>query len=1452
MKKSLSVAALLFLFAAALGLPGSLFAQQVINGNRYFVAGTGIAYEVPNALSGGTTLHALAKLTGSPSSAVITSTTDTSGIYGVVIDQVGTPVNAVIATAGGAYLLFDGSTTSGDYVQQSTSVGGDGHDAGSTCPTSGQVLGRVLSTNSGAGLYLILVGQQGCGTGSGGSGIPYPAAGVAVSNGSAWLTPYQVGTSANNLVQLNGTGQLPALSAANLFGFPTLNQNTTGVAAGLSGCPSPSSVAAGSFCYSNGTSWTILPGNTSGTPLWLQELSGVPSYTTPPGGGNVTAVGTPSAGQIAEWTSSTTIQGLTLLGVTMGGTGTGTAPTSAQVPVGNSGGTAYAPQSLTQDISMTNAGVVTVIGLQTKALPALSAFSSAPYLTYNSGTNLWAAANPFASPTFTGTLTFPITGATQCLQVNSSGTLAGTGSPCGSGGGGGNVNGPGTSTSGDIALFNNTSGTLLSDAGFGFPLANAHLANSTIGIAGTPNEISSSTTSPALGGSTTLALTNPLIFPGKWTGAAGTTSAATFNIPSGVAPSSGGSGDFWNLSGILQFFDGSHTNSLTTIQSAPTSGHFPLFSGTAGLLIDSGNALPNGTTATTQPCSDTSSLLATDDYVQCFANAAANGSILAKLYVNPIRGGYVADASTTSGSSTVTCPNLDCNFVAGNVGDLVWVQTNLTNLVTATYICPQSTIATVNSANSITLTTSADCTSTTTGTATLVWGPDDSGTYGSNSDALDAAFTATGANGALCGSLALSAGIYLIQHAEFNYLPSGCSAISSYQAPTIFGVNSTATQIIPTPNFSFTGGSHGGCGSIGTSSCLFGAQYQYVQGLKIFGMGAGTGTHNVSLTQNYGTIFYDVVLDGWCANCAGSVGYYQQFSQSEGLVGGSVFFGATNCQDVGVLNKLDNWPCYGGVNTGLLVSAGSTISQENYFGGNTYEIVVDAGATLFSNVDTDFNFPPNSYEILNEGTINFNGFQRANSTANPIFGFSGTAVTTFQNSKLYGPTSGSWKNAFYAGILGSTMLDQGGNTWNGAQAVPYIATLTNSSDNVSCGSGTTCAKAFVSNTAANSVLLAGCESYTGTVTTPTDTLSLTWISLGNVATGSTYAASISTAMYYAENTAGGADTVTCHYSSSSGGAVEIAEIDNAYIASPIDSGNTTSSGSGTAISSHAPTTTFNSDDSFLVVMRNGTPSFTSGTCTPASNCIVIPGWFGGTSAQNGVGIAPISPVMTGTLSVNADWVAYWFNIRPYGVAPAIFGNAQAAASVGGTAQAQTITLSQPPPGLYPNLAITYLPTNSNNAAAPTIAVNGFTATPVTKCGTTALIAGDIAANVFASVLYDGVEFQLGNPQAAGCGLGSGTQTIASGTAALGTSAIASGACASVVTVSATGVLITDVVTVGANQNISGITGYVPSTSGTLTIWPPWPTANNVNILVCNQTSSSVTPGAVTLNYRVVR
>lgn len=93
--------------------------------------------------------------------------------------------------------------------------------------------------------------------------------------------------------------------------------------------------------------------------------------------------------------------------------------------------------------------------------------------------------------------------------------------------------------------------------------------------------------------------------------------------------------------------------------------------------------------------------------------------------------------------------------------------------------------------------------------------------------------------------------------------------------------------------------------------------------------------------------------------------------------------------------------------------------------------------------------------------------------------------------------------------------------------------------------------------------------------------------------------------------------------------------------------------------------------------------------------------------------------------------------------------------------------------------------------------------------------------------------------------------IARGTSALGTGAISSGTCATVVTTAATNTATTDVVTASFNGDPSAVTGYIPTTSGMLTILV-YPTTNNVNFKVCNNTASSVTPGAITLNWRVAR
>lgn len=144
---------------------------------------------IVNAATVGTRVNTLTKLTGSPSVAVISSTSDTSGIIGIVVSGAGTAGSAQVAIAGIAACTFDGGTTAGDYVQNSATVSGDCHDAGASYPTSGQVIGRVLSSNASSGTYNIALAagtisaQGGTYNGSGSTNsIPMFTASTTIGN----------------------------------------------------------------------------------------------------------------------------------------------------------------------------------------------------------------------------------------------------------------------------------------------------------------------------------------------------------------------------------------------------------------------------------------------------------------------------------------------------------------------------------------------------------------------------------------------------------------------------------------------------------------------------------------------------------------------------------------------------------------------------------------------------------------------------------------------------------------------------------------------------------------------------------------------------------------------------------------------------------------------------------------------------------------------------------------------------------------------------------------------------------------------------------------------------------------------------------------------------------------------------------------------------------------------
>ena len=122
-----------------------------------------VTTQIANEGTTGTTQFKLAKLTGAPSTAVLATTSDSTGLVGIVTSASSAAGNATIMQIGQGSCVFDGPTTAGDYVIASNATGGDCHDAGANYPTvlgnasSVQVLGRVLTNNVAAGTYSVVL-----------------------------------------------------------------------------------------------------------------------------------------------------------------------------------------------------------------------------------------------------------------------------------------------------------------------------------------------------------------------------------------------------------------------------------------------------------------------------------------------------------------------------------------------------------------------------------------------------------------------------------------------------------------------------------------------------------------------------------------------------------------------------------------------------------------------------------------------------------------------------------------------------------------------------------------------------------------------------------------------------------------------------------------------------------------------------------------------------------------------------------------------------------------------------------------------------------------------------------------------------------------------------------------------------------------------------------------------
>jgi len=141
--------------------------------------------------------------------------------------------------------------------------------------------------------------------------------------------------------------------------------------------------------------------------------------------------------------------------------------------------------------------------------------------------------------------------------------------------------------------------------------------------------------------------------------------------------------------------------------------------------------------------------------------------------------------------------------------------------------------------------------------------------------------------------------------------------------------------------------------------------------------------------------------------------------------------------------------------------------------------------------------------------------------------------------------------------------------------------------------------------------------------------------------------------------------------------------------------------------------------------------------------------------------------------------------------------------------------------------------------------NEFLATPNGSTGALALraiVAADLPAALANSTSINGTAI----PASATL-----ERVYNSGSKTLSTAALAPGQC-NLDTVTVAGATTSMRATASTNQDLTTVTGFVSSSNGVLTIYPPYVTAGQWNIKTCNNTNiNPLTPGAVTILWTVL-